>query len=202
VSTDPSTINPVELRAAIGSDQPVQLVDVRSGGEFEAAHIPGSYHVPLEALREHRDEFRSVTTPLVLVCRSGGRATQAASRLAEAGMSNLRILEGGLDNWAAAGGEVRTATRQRWSLERQVRLVAGAIVATSILVSIVVPGARFVAGAVGAGLVFAALTNTCAMGVLLARLPYNRGASCDVGRVVQELAGTTPRPAATTMEAR
>jgi rhodanese-related sulfurtransferase len=182
-----STINPVELRAAIDAGQPVQLVDVRSGGEFDTAHIPGSYHVPLEALREHREEFRSVTTPLVLVCQSGGRATRAAEGLAAAGMTNVRILEGGLDRWASVGGPVRNADHRKWALERQVRLVAGAIVATSIVVSIFLPGARYVAGAVGAGLVFAALTDTCAMGMLLGRLPYNRGRGCDVNRVVQEL---------------
>jgi rhodanese-related sulfurtransferase len=188
-----NTINPVELRAALEDGREIQLVDVRSGAEFESAHIPGSYHVPLDALREHRQEFRSVSAPLVLVCQSGGRATQAATGLSEAGMTNVRILEGGLNRWASIGGEVRTASRQKWALERQVRLVAGAIVLLSILASLVVPGARFVAGAVGAGLVFAALTDTCAMGMLLAKLPYNRGATCDVNRVVQELTGGDAR---------
>lgn len=67
------------------------------------------------------------------------------------------------------------------------RLVAGLIVAVSILASILVPGLKWVAFAIGAGLTFAAATNTCAMGMLLAKLPYNRGASCDLRTVVAQL---------------
>jgi hypothetical protein len=77
----------------------------------------------------------------------------------------------------------------RWDIERQVRLVAGSIVLISIIVSIWVPAARFVAGFIGAGLTFAALSNTCAMGMLLSKLPYNRANTCDVNAVVDQLTG-------------
>ena len=181
-----TTITPVELRSLLSHGADVRLVDVRTEGEFEGGHIAGSYHVPLDALREHREEFRRVDSPVVLVCQSGGRATQAAEGLAEAGMPQVRILEGGIDRWVRSGGPVDHG-EDRWSLERQVRLVAGGIVASSVLASIAVPRARYVAGFVGAGLVFAATTNTCAMGNLLSRLPYNRGATCDVRAVVDQL---------------
>lgn len=82
---------------------------------------------------------------------------------------------------------------EKWSLERQVRLVAGAIVLVSILLSIAWPAARFVAGFVGAGLVFAAVSNTCMMGMLLAKLPYNRASSVDVEEMVARLARSTTR---------
>ncbi len=181
-----TTITPVELRSLLTHGADVRLVDVRTEGEFEGGHIAGSYHVPLDALREHREEFRRVDSPVVLVCQSGGRATQAAAGLAEAGMPQVRILEGGIDRWLRSGGSVEQG-EPRWSLERQVRLVAGSLVAGSVLASVAVPRARYLAGFVGTGLVFAATTNTCAMGNLLARLPYNRGASCDVRAVVDQL---------------
>jgi hypothetical protein len=79
------------------------------------------------------------------------------------------------------------AGAQRWDLERQVRLVAGSIVALSVLASIFVPGFKWVALFIGSGLVFAAVSNTCMMGMLLAKLPYNRGATCDAQTIVGQL---------------
>lgn len=177
------------LRAEGGEHR---IIDVRSPAEFESAHIPGAYNVPLDHLGEHRDEVaRHVDEPVVLVCRTGGRAGQAEQRLAAAGMGNVAVLDGGMLAWEAAGGEV-TRGAQRWDLERQVRLVAGALVLAGILASLIWPPARFLSGAVGAGLVFAALTNTCAMGMLLAKLPYNRSTrSCDVDTIVDQLTGRT-----------
>ena len=153
----------------------VRVVDVRTPGEFESVHIPGARNVPLDRLADHTDTLRdwSQDDQVVLVCRSGARAHQAQEELAVAGLPRLPILEGGVLAWEAAGLDV-VRDRLRWDLERQVRLVAGLIVATAILVSVVWPPARFVAGAVGVGLVFAAVTNTCTMGLLLAKLPYNR----------------------------
>ena len=100
----------------------------------------------------------------------------------------MHILEGGITAWEATGFAVNRGA-QRWDLERQVRLVAGLIVLVSVLASIVVPGLQWVAAVIGAGLTVAALTNTCAMGMLLARLPYNRGATCDAQTVVAQLVG-------------
>jgi hypothetical protein len=149
--------------------------------------MPGAYNVPLDLLREHRDEILShLDQDVVLVCRSGQRATHAEDTLRRAGLTNLHVLDGGITAWEANGFAVNRSA-QRWDLERQVRLVAGLIAAVSILVSIVVPGAKWAAFAIGAGLAFAALTNTCAMGMLLARLPYNRGATCDLRTVVAQL---------------
>lgn len=167
----------------------VRVLDVRSPAEFEGVHIPGAYNVPLDTLGEHADDIqRHVDEPVVLVCRSGMRASQAEQRLAAAGMSNVKVLEGGMMAWERAGGAVNRGVA-KWDIERQVRLVAGSIVLISIIVSLWVPGARFVAGFVGAGLTFAALSNTCMMGMLLAKLPYNRSSSCDVDVVVDQLTG-------------
>lgn len=123
---------------------------------------------------------------MVLVCRSGQRAAQAEETLRRAGLSNVHILTGGIIAWQAGGFAVKRGA-QKWDLERQVRLAAGLIVALSVLASLVVTGAQWVAFAIGVGLTFAAVTNTCAMGMLLARLPYNRGAKCDAQTVVSQL---------------
>jgi rhodanese-related sulfurtransferase len=181
-----TTVTAVELRARLAEGADIRLVDVRTAAEFETGHIPASYHVPLDALREHRDEFRHIDAHVVLVCQSGHRAAQAAEGLAGAGLPNVQILDGGISRWLATGGDVNQG-RQRWTLERQVRLVAGAIVLTSVLTSLALPAAAAIAGLVGGGLVVAALTDTCAMGNVLARLPYNRGNRCDVQAVVHAL---------------
>ncbi|MDY6995668.1 MAG: rhodanese-like domain-containing protein [Actinomycetota bacterium] len=183
----PATIDSADLNRLLASPTPPRVLDVRTPGEFETVHMPGSYNVPLDLLREHRDEIAShVDEDVVLVCRSGQRAAQAEETLRRAGLSNVHILDGGITAWQTNGFAVNRRG-QRWDLERQVRLVAGLIVAISLLASIVVPGLKWVAFAIGAGLTFAAVTNTCAMGMLLAKLPYNRGASCSLQTVVNQL---------------
>ena len=108
------------------------------------------------------------------VCQAGGRARTAHAALSATGVQQMTVLDGGIAAHTTAGQPVRRG-RTRWALERQVRLVAGGLVAGSILASLRFPRARFLAGGVGAGLATAALTDTCAMGAALARLPYNRG---------------------------
>jgi rhodanese-related sulfurtransferase len=194
-AASPATIDARSLEAELARGAEITVLDVRTPGEFEAGHIPGSYNVPLDLLDEHRAELSQATHPVVLVCRSGNRASQAERKLAEVGMPNVKVLTGGLTAWQASGGAVRQV-RERWDLERQVRLVAGSLVLTSILASLAFPPAKWLAGAVGAGLTVAALTNTCTMALLLSKLPYNRGAACDIGAVVARLAKSgTERPA-------
>ncbi len=101
---------------------------MRTPGEFETAHIAGAYNVPLDLLREHRDEIIThLDEEVVLVCRSGQRAAQAEQTLRTAGLANVHILDGGITAWEAQGFAVNRGA-QRWDLERQVRLVAGSIV--------------------------------------------------------------------------
>lgn len=183
----PAMIDSAELQSLMASETPPRVLDVRTPGEFETAHIPGAYNVPLDMLREHRQEILAhLDQDVVLVCRSGQRASQAEEALRTAGLTNVHILEGGVTAWEGKGFAMNRG-RRRWDLERQVRLVAGTIVALSVLIGAFVPGVQWVAFAIGAGLMFAAVTNTCAMGMLLARLPFNRGATCDIGTVVGQL---------------
>lgn len=188
-------LSSAELSALLADDPTTRVIDVRTGGEFETVHIPGSYNVPLDDLDEHGPTIAAIDEPVVLVCQSGGRASKAELTLGELGMDNLHVLDGGIAAWEAGGGTVRRGGDQRWALERQVRLVAGGIVAASVVGSLIVPQLKWVAGAIGVGLTGAALTDTCAMGMLLTRLPYNRSDNCDTELMVSRLRSGAPAPA-------
>jgi rhodanese-related sulfurtransferase len=157
-----------------------KLVDVRTPAEFEEIHIPGSRLVPLHQLGEQAvHELSSGEGSCVLVCRSGNRAKQAAEKLMAAGCKDLVILEGGVSAWEAAGLPVNRG-RKTISIERQVRIGAGALVVTGVVLGALVnPLFTILSGFVGCGLIFAGITNWCGMGLLLARMPWNnRGGSC------------------------
>ncbi|MGW2626162.1 rhodanese-like domain-containing protein [Micromonospora taraxaci] len=189
-TTRPATLDATALRELIESGRAPRVLDVRTPAEFESSHISGSYNVPLDLLREHRRELRDqLNEDDVLVCRSGVRATQAQQALAGVGLPDLRVLDGGIMSWQAADAPI-TRGVSRWDLERQVRLVAGSIVLVSVLASVFVPQLKWVAAFIGAGLTVAAVTNTCAMGLMLSKLPYNRSAGCDLDRVVGRLRGS------------
>ncbi|MFH9725067.1 rhodanese-like domain-containing protein [Streptomyces sp. NPDC017254] len=188
MSTTPApSLTAAVLHRLVQEGRVPRLLDVRTPGEFRTAHIPGSYNVPLNTLREHRAELLAhLDEDVVLVCRSGQRAAQAEKALSEAGLPNLRVLEGGIVAWETAGAPVNRGP-ERWDMERQVRLVAGSIVLATGLVGLLVSGAHLIGTAVGAGLTYAALSNSCAMGVLLSKLPYNRGPRADIRTVIAEL---------------
>lgn len=189
--TGPAQLDVHDLGDLLDSPAPPRLIDVRTPAEFTTVHIPGAYNVPLDTLREHRDELlRHLDEDIVLICRSGGRAQQAETVLAGAGLSNVHVLGGGMLAWQAAGQPVLHG-RPRWDLERQVRLVAGSLVLIGVLGSLAVPGLQWLSAAIGGGLAIAALTNSCLMGTLLSKLPYNRGATCDLDVIVAQLAADT-----------
>lgn len=185
----PHVLTPAELTRLRTEHPGTRLLDVRTPGEFEAEHIQGAYNVPLDTLGEHGPEIRAaVAEPVVLVCRSGQRARKAEEALKSAGMENLYVLDGGMSAWGSAGFPVRRGI-PRMSLERQVRIAAGALAATGGFLALFFnPLFAALPAFVGSGLVFAGVTDTCTMGMLLARLPYNRPASCDVPAMVRALA--------------
>ena len=184
---DTDIINTSQLRQLMHEDPLIRVLDVRTGGEFDAVHIPGSFNVPLDTLGEHVHDLADVEHPVVLVCRSGARATQAHAKLTTAGKQRLHLLEGGMDAWEAARGDVVRSSSDVWALDRQVRFVAGAIGLLAVLASVLVPKAKWLAGGVSFGLAFSAATNTCAMGNVLSKLPYNRTDNCDIDGVLAEL---------------
>ena len=182
-----TSIDVATARALIDSNPDTLIVDVRTPAEFETAHVTGAVNLPLDQVDAHLGRIvADAGGRMLLICQSGNRATQACTKLASAGLTDAAVMTGGMGAWIAAGAPVERG-RQRWSLERQVRLVAGLIVLLAVLASIWLPGARYLAGAIGAGLIVAALTNSCLMGMLLARLPYNRGPGGDVDAAIARL---------------
>lgn len=170
-SSLPQSIDSARL-GQVRSEGKALLLDVRTAAEFESAHIPGSVNVPLALIEKHPEDLSAhINEETIIICRSGARAQRAQKLLAGVGVLNTSVLTGGIEAWKSAQGAIK-AGPTRWDLERQVRLVAGSLVLSSIALSAVAPKAKYVAGAIGGGLSFAALSNTCAMGAALQKLPY------------------------------
>lgn len=185
-TTAPLRIDAAALATLLDGDRPV-LLDVRSPAEFESAHIPGAVNFPVDVLAARSREIHDrLDGPVVLVCQSGPRAVQACQHLRAVGFGNALVLDGGMGSWDDGSRPVRRGA-QRWALDRQVRLVAGSLVLLGLVLSLAWPEAKWLAGAIGAGLAFSALTNTCAMGSLLLRLPYNRTGGYDAGAALSAL---------------
>ncbi|WP_116244445.1 rhodanese-like domain-containing protein [Nocardiopsis sp. FIRDI 009] len=191
------TLDVASARALVDTEPDALLLDVRTPAEYESAHIAGSVNLPLELVQRHLDRVTAARGRLVLVCQSGARAERCRAVLAGTGRTDAVVLSGGMAAWTAAGAPV-VRGRERWALERQVRLVAGSIVLTSVVASLWWPPAVWIAAFIGAGLTFAALSDTCAMGTLLTKLPYNRpreaidveAALARIGRAAGRAAGT------------
>lgn len=174
-SAEPVQMNATELRRLLAQRSDVVVLDVRSPGEYAAVHAEGSVNLPLDLIEQRSPEIAArLAGPAVLLCAQGTRSRQAAWLLAAAGAADLRVLDGGVGGWESAGGEVRRG-RGRWAMDRQVRLVAGSLVLSAVLASTQWPGSKWLAAAVGAGLTYSALSNTCAMARVLGCLPYNKG---------------------------
>ncbi|MCP1415153.1 rhodanese-like domain-containing protein [Paenarthrobacter sp. A20] len=172
-----TTLAPETLHNWIAEHRDLMVIDVRSAAEFESMHIRGSYNVPLPLLSEHTDELAArLGSRVVLVCQSGARAEQARQRLGASGIEGAHVLTGGVPGFVAAGGDV-VRGKDRWDLERQVRLAAGSLVVLGMVGGkFISPKIRVLTGAIGAGLTFSAATNTCAMGKVLSVMPWNKAA--------------------------
>jgi len=159
------------------------LLDVRTPAEYEEAHIEGSVLHPLTGLDVDRvKSLAGSKGGCFVICRSGNRAKQAAEMLSSAGVESIHILDGGMQAWESAGLPV-TRGSKTMSLERQVRIAAGALVFTGAALGYFVnPAWIGLSAFVGAGLVFAGITDTCGMGMIIARMPWNnrrpRGTCC------------------------
>lgn len=168
----PREIDAATARAWIAQGDTV-LIDVREPGEHARESIPGARLVPLGELSA--DTLARMTGQRVIVhCASGARSSRAAAQLTDAGCEVVS-LKGGLASWRAAGGPVKEDRTAPIPIQRQVMLVAGALVVLGItLGTLVHPWFVFLSGFVGAGLMVAGATGFCGMALLLAKLPYNR----------------------------
>lgn len=170
-----ATISPGRLHESVQAGQHVELIDVRTPIEFREVHVSFARNVPLDRLdaagvAAGRDDS---SPPLYVICRSGSRGKQACEKLLAAGCTDVVNVEGGTQAWDQAGLPV-VRGKKAVSLERQVRVAAGSLVLLgSALGALVHPYFIALAAFVGAGLVFAGITDTCGMAMLLARMPWN-----------------------------
>lgn len=168
------SISVAELSLLMDSNPAVKLVDVRSPGEYATGHVPQASNIPLEQVEMRLADLGDA--PVVLLCHSGNRANMACEILADH-HPEILVVEGGTQAWIQAGKPIVSSSCTRWSLERQVRLIAGLmILAGTGLALLVSPAWMYLAMFVGAGLTFAGATNICGMATLLALLPWNQPA--------------------------
>jgi rhodanese-related sulfurtransferase len=168
------TISPVELQKILAAQPSSPVIDVRTPVEFAEVHVPQARSVPLDELKPSSLQLQK-DQPVYLLCRSGQRATKAAEKFAKEGFTQPVVIEGGTLAWIDANLPVTRGTIKVISLERQVRITAGAIVFTGVLLAYFVSfNFIWLSGFVGAGLVFAGITDFCGMGLLLAKLPWNK----------------------------
>ncbi|MEU8621079.1 rhodanese-like domain-containing protein [Streptomyces sp. NPDC048623] len=163
------------------------VVDVRTPGEHAGGHVPGALNVPLDRLDKAVPALKDAAArgELLIVCQSGNRSRTACDRLAAHGIPAIN-LNGGTTDWAARGHALDhpaggAPARTPWAMDRQVRLTAGTLVLLGLLLGLLIhPAFQLLSAAIAGGLVFSALTNTCGMAAMLAKLPYNRTTSCAV----------------------
>ncbi len=172
------TITPKELSLRLATQPDLPVIDVRTPVEFDATHVKQAVNFPLDELAPQtliangelpRDQ------PVYILCRSGQRATKAAEKFSKEGYENAVVVEGGTLAWIAAGLPVIEGGGKVISLERQVRIGAGSLVLTGVLLGYFIhPGFYGIPAFVGSGLIFAGITDWCGMGLLLAKAPWNK----------------------------
>jgi len=163
-----------DAEASPGDRDSLLLIDVREPVEYASEHIPGAISHPLSQFDPSQIKLHPGQR-LVVYCQSGKRSARAVEQLKAAGFPPILQLQCGITSWKAEAYPLEKIKNAPISLFRQVQIVAGSLVLVgTILGAIVSPAYFFLSGFVGAGLVFAGLTNTCAMGLLLAKLPYNQ----------------------------
>jgi rhodanese-related sulfurtransferase len=171
-----STISPSDFARLCRERNDVELIDVRTPAEFREAHLDIARNVPLDRLNPAAlMQTRSSTVkPLYFICQSGGRGRQACEKFQKDRFTKVFNVEGGMTACLEAGLPV-VRGKQAISLERQVRIAAGSLVLLGVLLAwLVHPVFVALSAFVGAGLVFAGITDTCGMGMVLARMPWNQ----------------------------
>jgi rhodanese-related sulfurtransferase len=179
-----TTMSPQALSKLIEDSPGIELIDVRTPVEFQEVHVKGARNVPLDRLKPgevQSERNGTAEEPLYLICQSGNRADLACRQFLAAGYTQVVNIAGGTQACAEAGLEV-VRGKKAVSLERQVRIAAGALVLLGVVLgSFVHPYFIGLSAFVGAGLMFAGITDTCAMGMLIARMPWNQvSKSCQV----------------------
>jgi rhodanese-related sulfurtransferase len=171
-------IHPVDLMSQKTAD--MCILDVRTAAEVKAAGLPGSLHIPLhdltvERLQAEISKSGKSGQRVYLLCQAGRRAEMAANQLKGKLDAELYVIEGGMDAVKQSNIQMSADGRRVIPLERQVRIAAGLLVLTgAALGTWVNAGFYSLSAFVGAGLIFAGVTDICPMGMLIAKMPWNR----------------------------
>ena len=172
------TITPRELSDLLANQPGLSVIDVRTPVEFEGVHVAEAQNIPLDTLSPKSliaGGRLPANEPIYILCHSGGRAGKAAEQFEKEGYSHSVVVAGGTQGWVDAGLPVIEGKSKSISLERQVRIGAGSLVLTGVLLGWFVNPAFFgLSGFVGAGLIFAGITDWCGMGLLIAKAPWNQ----------------------------
>lgn len=172
-----TVIQPNELKELTQSGRKIELIDVRTPVEFRELHLQLARNVPLDQLDVQKlmqSRNGSADQPLYVICKGGSRGKQACEKFLQAGFSNVVNIEGGTLACVEAGLPV-VRGKKAISLERQVRIAAGSLTLLGAVLALTVhPYFAGLSAFVGAGLIFAGITDTCGMGMLLARMPWNQ----------------------------
>jgi rhodanese-related sulfurtransferase len=168
-----ATVSPKQLFDLHQADKNIELIDVRTPVEYREVHVDFARNVPFDRMDAAELAAGRNGSPLYVICRSGSRGQQACEKLVAAGYTNVINVEGGTQAWDQAGLPV-VRGKKAMSLERQVRIAAGSLVLIgSGLGAFVSPYFIGLAAFVGAGLIFAGITDTCGMGMILAKMRWN-----------------------------
>jgi rhodanese-related sulfurtransferase len=95
-------LSPGEVKDAVGKEKALQLVDVRTQGEFSGGHLAGAKNIPVSDIGSRLNEL-SKEKPLIVYCRSGARSSAALKQLRAAGYAQAKHMNGGIMAWQGAG---------------------------------------------------------------------------------------------------
>lgn len=167
-------ISAQDAQSLLQQNPQVKILDVRTAFEFGQKYIDPSLNIPIDMLSAKISELSKSAQSYILVCQSGNRAAMAADMLMQSGINDVKVMQGGIANWQKQKLPI-VKGQAGMSLERQVRVIAGSLILSGIILSWLVHWSFiFIPTFVSCGLIFAGLTDSCLMGVLLMKLPYNK----------------------------
>jgi rhodanese-related sulfurtransferase len=81
----------------------ILVIDARDAGQFSKGHIPGAVNIEWRKVLEQRKKIPKDKMVLIY-CNTGSLSAQAGFALRVAGYENVKILQGGFEEWKAKGG--------------------------------------------------------------------------------------------------
>jgi rhodanese-related sulfurtransferase len=178
-----TTSNPIPASTFVNllnADSKLKVIDVRTSAEIASERLQNSIHLPLQELTLDsfenclKDHHIEEADTIYILCGSGMRAKKAHALLTDSSKQNLVVIEGGINALKQLPVTIIQENTGVMSLERQVRIAAGSLVLLGIILGFINPAFLFVSAFVGAGLVFAGVTDNCGMALMLTKMPWNQ----------------------------